>query len=61
MRYCLCGNTSCMIERGILCEWASRVAQIVKNLPAKRETQVRSLGQEEPLEKGVATQSSILA
>ena len=32
-----------------------------KNLPAVQETQVRSLGQEDPLEKGLATHSSILA
>ena len=37
------------------------MAQTVKNLPAKRETQVRSLGQKGPLEKGMATHSSILA
>ena len=37
------------------------VAQMVKNLPARQETQVRSLGQEDPLEKGMATHSSILA
>ena len=35
--------------------------QIVKNLPAMQKTQVQSLGQEDPLEKGMATQSSILA
>ena len=35
------------------------VAQLVKNLPAMQETQVRSLGQEDPLEKGMATHSSI--
>ena len=40
---------------------ASLVAQMVKNLPAMWETQVRSLGQEDPLEKGMATHSSILA
>ena len=34
---------------------------VVKNLPAKLETQVQSLGLEEPLEKGMATHSSILA
>ena len=39
---------------------ASLVAQLVKNQPAVQETQVRSLGQEDPLEKGVATHSSIL-
>ena len=37
------------------------MAQIVKNLPAKQETWVRSLGLEDPLEKGMATHSSILS
>ena len=37
------------------------VAQVVKNLPAMQETQVQSLGQEDPLEKGMVTHSSILA
>ena len=37
------------------------VAQMVKNLPAMQETQVQSLGQEDPLEKVMATHSSILA
>ena len=37
------------------------MAQLVKNLPAMRETWVRSLGWEDLLEKGVATHSSILA
>ena len=40
---------------------ASLVAQLVKNPPARWETWVRSLGQEDPLEKGKATHSSILA
>ena len=40
---------------------ASLVAQIVKNPPAMRETWVRSLGWEDPLEEGMATHSSILA
>ena len=40
---------------------ASLVAQIAKNLPAMQETQIPSLGQEVPLEKGMATHSSILA
>ena len=40
--------------------WASLVAQLVKNLPASRETWVWSLGWEDPLEKGEAIQSSIL-
>ena len=34
---------------------------MVKNLPATQETWVQSLGQEDPLEKGVATHSSVLA
>ena len=37
------------------------MAQTVKNPPAMQETQVRSLGQEDPLEKCMATHSSILA
>ena len=37
------------------------MAQIVKNLPIVQETWVHSLGQEDPLEKGMATPSSILA
>ena len=41
--------------------WASLVAQLVKNPPAMRETWVQSLGWEDPLEKGKATHSSILA
>ena len=41
--------------------WASLVAQTVKNPPGTRETWVRSLGQEYPLEKGMATHSSTLA
>ena len=41
--------------------YAFLVAQMVKNPPAIQETQVQFLGQEDPLEKGMATQSSILA
>ena len=41
--------------------WAFLVAQLVKNPPAMRETWVQSLGWEDPLEKGKATHSSILA
>ena len=43
------------------CSWASRVAQMVKHPRAVQETWVRSLGWEDPLEKGKATHSSILA
>ena len=41
--------------------WASLVAQRVKRLPAVQETQVQFLGQEDPLEKELATHSSTLA
>ena len=41
--------------------WASLMAQLVKNLPVMWETWVRSLGWEDPLEKGKATYSSIQA
>ena len=37
------------------------MAQMVKNLPVIQETQVQSLGQEDPLEKDMATRSNILA
>ena len=40
---------------------ASLLAQTVKNLPAMQESRVLSLGQEDPLEEGMATHSSILA
>ena len=40
--------------------WASLVAQLVKNLPAVRETWVQSLGQEDPLEKEMAAHSILL-
>ena len=40
---------------------ASMVVQTVKHLPAMQETWVQSLGQEDPLEKGMATHASILA
>ena len=41
--------------------WASLVAQRLKRLPAMRDTWVQSLGWEDPLEKEMATHSSILA
>ena len=41
--------------------WASLVAQRLKRLPAMQETWVRSLGREDPLEKEMATHSSIPA
>ena len=50
-----------MIMIIILSLGASLVAQRLKRLPAMQETWVRSLGQEDPLEKEMATHSSILA
>ena len=47
----------CLIEVFV----ASLVAEKVRNLPAIQETQVQSLGPEDPLEKGMATHFSILA
>ena len=43
----------------IVPERSSLVAQMVKNLPAMQETQVQSMGQEDPLENGMATHSNI--
>ena len=45
----------------LLQSWGSLVAQTVKNQPAVQETRVQSLGQEDPLEKEMATHSCILA
>ena len=58
----LCGdlNGKEIQKRGDICIRLP-VAQTVKSLPAMQETQVRSLGWEDPLEKGMATHSSILA
>ena len=50
-----------ILSNDIACSRASLVAQLVKNMPAMREIGVRSLGWEDPLEKGKATHSSILA
>ena len=41
--------------------WASLVVQMVKNLPAVQESQVQPLGREDPLEREIATHSSVLA
>jgi len=54
-------ETSLYIYSAIKPSWASLVAQLVKNPPAMRETWVWSLGWDDPLEKGKATHSSILA
>ena len=55
MTMCVCVDINSYMFR------ASLVAQTRKNLPAVQKTQVRSLGWENPLEKGKATRSSILA
>ena len=52
---------SFVIKTTMVYNGASFVAQMVKNLPAMQETRVRSLGQEDPLEKGMATHCNILA
>ena len=61
--YFLGGNRSCLIspKKGLLKSRASLIAQLVKNLPAMQETQVRFLGWEDSLEKEMTTHSSILA
>ena len=51
---------SCFIVHHFIALWTPLVAQTVKNLPETWETQVQSLGHKEPLDKGMATHSSIL-
>ena len=51
----------CNLPGLLVCLGSSLVAQTVKNLPAVQETQVQSQGQEDSLEKGMATHSSTLA
>ena len=53
--------TGSRIAVSYVTSWAFLVAQMVKYLSAMQETQVRSLGREDPLEKGMAAHSSILA
>ena len=50
-----------LFSKCVIISRSSLVAQMVKNPPAMRETWLQSLGQEDPLEKGMATHSSILA
>ena len=50
-----------IFQQAFISHRASLVTQMVKNLPAMQETWVRSLGREEPLEKGMATHFIILA
>ena len=49
------------LVRLIATSWVYNVGQMVKNLPRRRETRVRSLDQEDPLEKEMAAHSSIFA
>jgi len=49
------------IDSPLQYSWASLVAQLIKNPPAMQEMRVQSLNWEDPLEKGKATHSSILA
>ena len=53
-------NIECLWQK-VYSKWASLIAQLVKNLPAMQKTQVQFLGQEDPLEKEMATHFSILA
>ena len=56
------GNQSLFVGNMLTYKYmASLIAQLVKNLPAMRDTCIWSLGWEDPLEKGMATHSSILA
>ena len=64
--FCLCVCVclvSFLFGRGGVAKscWTSLVAQMVKHLPTMPETQVQSLGREDPLEKEMATHSSLLA
>ena len=54
-------NTNCSLNRNLTLHRASLMARTVKNLPAMQVIQVPYLGCEDPLEKGLATHSSILA
>ena len=53
--------TASLLKEGEIRDFASLMAQMVKNLPAVRETWLRSLSWEDPLEEGMAVHSSILA
>ena len=53
--------TNMLIEALYVINWASLMAPTVKNLLAMQETWIRSLGREDPLERGLAAHSNILA
>ena len=54
-------SKSSLINKLCVCVYASLVAMTVKNLPVTQETWIRSLGREDPREKGMAAHSSIAA
>ena len=55
-----CGEKAVLLNTYVvICMWVSQVAQWVKNRSALQEMQVRSLGRKDPLEKGMATCSSV--
>ena len=54
-------KNKCQLFKATLFMEASLLAQVVKRLPAMQENLVRSLGQEDPLEKGMAIHSSMFA
>ena len=56
-----CSFPKLIKDLDVVCLGTSLVAQTVKTLPAMQDTQVRSLGWEDPLEKGMAIHSSTLA
>ena len=59
--YVLAAQLCATLCSPIDCSPASPVAQMLKHLPAMQQTRIRSLGQEDPLEKEMATHSSTLA
>ena len=61
MKYGSTFGSNCLSPLFVVISQTSLVAQTVKHLPTMQKTRVQSLGQEDPLEKGMATHSSILA
>ena len=57
----MCAGFASVLAAGVGIMGLSLVVKTVKNRPAMQDTQVRSLGQEDPLEEGMATHSSIPA
>ena len=61
MKYGSTFGSNCLSPLFVVISQTSLVAQTVKRLPTMRKTRAQSLGREDPLEKGMATHSSILA